>query len=266
MGKWSFETLKKDKYERTGLEKFNKQGSLMKIIEYKNTQNLIVEFQDKYKYKKKTTWEKFQNGGIKNKYFPTVQNVGITGELNEGECKDKPYRLWVGMLDRCYNEQYHKKHNTYIGCSVCDEWLYYPNFKKWIISQKNYSSMKANPNEWNIDKDILIKNNKIYSPDTCCIVPKSINLLLVNNEAKRGEYPVGVCMTKDGIVASINNPYIPQKTIRLGTFKNVADAFKKYKETKEMYIKQVANDAYKNGDIDKRCYEAMMNYVVEIND
>lgn len=40
------ENIKKQKLERLGLEKLNKQGSLMKIIEYKNATNITVKFLD----------------------------------------------------------------------------------------------------------------------------------------------------------------------------------------------------------------------------
>lgn len=35
--------------DRLGQEKLNNQGSLMKIVEYNNSSDIVVEFQDDYK-------------------------------------------------------------------------------------------------------------------------------------------------------------------------------------------------------------------------
>lgn len=112
-----------------------------------------------------------------------------------------------------------------------------------------------------IDKDLLIRNNKIYSPNTCVFVPRRINSLLIKNNKARGKYLVGVdfhnkkfrarCMTLNG-------------SIYLGHFNTEIEAFEKYKKFKEMYIKQVA-DEYKNV-IPKKLYIALYNYKVEMED
>ena len=66
------------------------------------------------------------------------------------------YRCWHNMLIRCYDENYQKREPSYIGCSVCDEWLVFSNFKRWF--DENYVK------DYQLDKDILVKGNKIYSP------------------------------------------------------------------------------------------------------
>ena len=50
----------------------------------------------------------------------------------------------------------------------------------------------------------------------------------------------------------------------LGVFETPKQAFQVYKQAKEDYIKEVAEE-YK-GKIDNRLYEALMNYEVEIDD
>ena len=92
---------------------------------------------------------------------------------------------------------------------------------------------------WCLDKDILVKGNKIYSPETCCFVPKGINLLFGKNNAKRGNYPIGVCKFKNKFQATIN---IKGKTISLGHFDTPEEAFEAYKTAKEAYIKEVADE------------------------
>ena len=93
--------------ERLYSEKLNKQNCLMRIIEYTNKRNVIVEFQDKYKIKVHTQWCNFINGSVKNPYYPSVYGVGITGIKykfrNSDNCTSKEYDTWKGMLRRCFD-------------------------------------------------------------------------------------------------------------------------------------------------------------------
>ena len=49
---------------------------------------------------------------------------------------------------------------------------------------------------YHLDKDILVKGNKVYSPETCCFVPQEINSLLVTSVRSRGDQPIGVSYNK----------------------------------------------------------------------
>lgn len=65
---------------RIGLTSVNWQGYKMKIIEYKEARNIIVEFQDDYKYKTHCGWREFENGSVTNYMAPTVFDIGIVGD------------------------------------------------------------------------------------------------------------------------------------------------------------------------------------------
>lgn len=67
------------KSERIGEFGYNNNGELMKIIEYNNHSDIIVEFQDKYKYRAHTQYGNFKSGGIRNIFSKSVFGVGITG-------------------------------------------------------------------------------------------------------------------------------------------------------------------------------------------
>ena len=82
----------------------------------------------------------------------------------------KAYNAWAAMLQRCYDSKLHLRNPTYKECSVIEEWYNFQNFAGWF--EKNYID------GYQLDKDLLIKGNKIYSPETCCFVPKEINLIL----------------------------------------------------------------------------------------
>ena len=40
-----------------------------------------------------------------------------------------------------------------------------------------------------LDKDLLVCNNKVYSPETCVFVPREINQFLTKSNNSRGKYP-----------------------------------------------------------------------------
>ena len=113
-----------------------------------------------------------------------------------------------------------------------------------------------------MDKDILIKGNKIYSSETCVFVPERINLLFIKNDRIRGDLPIGVSYDGNRYKSQCKNG--THKYIRLGTYDTPEEAFQIYKQYKENVIKDVANE-YK-GKIPEKLYNALMNYKVEITD
>lgn len=94
------------------------------------------------------------------------------------------YTRWQHMLIRCYSESHQKAHPAYVGSSVDERWFSLTSFIEW--AKDKYSEGLA------LDKDILIKGNKVYSPEACCFVPSYINNLLLIRQSKRGDCPLGV--------------------------------------------------------------------------
>lgn len=163
------------------------------------------------------------------------------------------YNTWRKMLERCYSEKYRLKKPTYKECSVCTEWHRLSNFKIWFVD--NYKE------GYHLDKDILGKNSKIYSPNTCSFIPPEINTLLLNNASRRGAYPVGVSFDKKRkrYVAQINSFGNNKK---IGYFEDTGTAFLAYKKEKESYVKYVAKEYYLQGKIDWKVYSALTNYKI----
>ena len=250
---------------RTGETNNNNFGSEMTIIRYKNKEDIDIYFSDYDWTFEHAKYINFKNGKIKCPYEPRYRNKGYLGERQykssiKGK-STKSFQTWNGMLERCYDIKYQTKQPTYVDCTVCDEWLNFQNFAKWY--DNNYYHIDGE--KMCLDKDILIKNNKIYSPDTCIIVPESINLLFVKANNLRGEYPIGVYYN------SKNNKLIARcdirgKKIHLGCFElnQIEEAFLAYKTFKENHIKRIA-DEYKDL-IPERLYNAMYEYEVEITD
>lgn len=250
-----------------GETKLNNQGSLMEIVEYNGYKNIVVEFQDKYKVRVNTIYANFKSGSIKNPYYPSIYGVGVTGNkypISKNCDAVKEYDVWHRLLERCVYERLREKYPAYNNVICCDEWLLYENFYEWLHSQENFDKW-LNGKRWAIDKDILIKGNKIYKPEACCLVPQNVNCLFLKREAERGKYPIGVRYRDNGFLAVCRNPFL-NKAVELGHYSAPERAFQAYKVYKEDIIKQVAEAEYNNKNITKDCYEAMMNYEVEITD
>ena len=171
------------------------------------------------------------------------------------ELTRKAYRDWNNMLQRCYGKSNFPSKPAYKECIVCEEWHSFLKFREWF--DENYIE------GYFLDKDVLIKGNKIYSPNTCCYIPSFINTLLLNCRSARGKYPIGVQKHKYGFCAKL---YKQGEQHYIGFYKNEEDAFLAYKKAKELYIQEVARKYYDKGDITKRVYDALMNYEVEITD
>ena len=251
--------------ERVGQTVMQNCGELAYIVEYVSSKDITVQFKATGELVK-TTYGTFIKGNVKSHFTATVFGVGITGleptRDENGELLDS-YICWCDMLKRCYSAKYQQKYPTYIGCCVSEVWLYYSNFKKFY----NETYYEVENKTTQLDKDILIKGNKIYSPETCIFVPNFINTLFVKRQNDRGAFPIGVNYDKASkkYRAQLNIFENGKKTRKnLGRFNTPEEAFKVYKQAKEAYIKKIA-DEYKD-KIPTKLYEAMYSYRVEIND
>ena len=239
----------------------NSNGEIMKIIDYKNARNVLIEFQDEYK---ETMWVSYNNvktGKVKNPRKRTV-NGGYHGKSNYTVANkhQKCFSTWNKMLQRANDTKYQEKHITYKDCKICEEWYCYANFEQWY--DNNYYEL--DDELMNLDKDILIKGNKLYSPKTCIFVPQRINKLFTKCDKNRGDCPLGVKKSYNKFTAMVS---FEGDKIWLGSYDRIEDAFIAYKQEKEKLIKQVA-DEYKSKypNFPQKLYDAMYNYQVEITD
>ncbi|AHF08581.1 hypothetical protein [Desulfitobacterium metallireducens] len=253
------EYCKQQALDRIGETRTNNCNSTMWIIDYTDSQNVTVQFSNGFIAH--VTYNQFKSGSVKN---PDDISVWGHGKIGFGEQKayingkaTNVYSIWNAMLQRCFSQKIKAKYPTYKDCTVSDDFLNFQTFSRWY--KDNYYEIKGESESLQLDKDILYPGNKIYSPETCCLLPRSINVLFTKNDASRGELPIGVSLTK-------NDRYMSRcqigtgKKQYLGTFDTPQDAFIAYKEFKEQRIKDIA-DQYKSV-IPLKLYNAMYNYQV----
>ena len=165
------------------------------------------------------------------------------------------YNRWKSVVRRCYSERCLQKHPTYRGCSICEEWKTFSNFMAW---------MKTQPWEGKqLDKDILVPGNKVYSPETCVFVSGNLNNLLNRNPAKRGEYPMGV---KFNNYKNKFEAYITKfgKSKHIGYFYTPEEAHEAYKKVRSKYILEVAENLTENDTSDiERTRQGLIRHVEE---
>ena len=251
--------MEHEKHKVGSVHSTNKYGDFI-ITKYVNASNVHIKFLNTG-YETVTLNSCILSGEIRDRYFPSVHGVGIVGEESSRDSngnKLKEYFLWNHMLTRCYGKKAKLKLPSYEDCTASTNFKYFPYFKDWCSKQIGFGN-----EGWQLDKDILVKGNKIYSEDTCCFVPAEINSVFIKCDRSRGEYPLGVNYHKATrkFVAQIS--YRKIKT-HLGLYDTAEDAFKAYKKSKEKLIKSLA-DKYMDV-LDPRVYRAMVEYEVEIGD
>ena len=239
----------------------SKSSGDFKILKYNNNRNVAIQFVNTG-YETTVELVQVKRGNVKDPYSPSVHGVGILGTKYSNTIngvRTKEYVLWQSMLRRCYSDFYKKKHPTYEGCEVSDNFKSYEYFYEWCHNQIGFDN-----EGWHLDKDLLVKGNKVYSEDSCIFIPKEINLLLTKSTASRGEHLIGVYWSKTNKAfrACVNKNKGASE--HLGYFKTEIEAFNTYKVAKESFIKEQA-DKWKS-QIDPRAYNALMKYKVEITD
>ena len=256
------------KIDRTGEKNINNFGSEMIIVEYNGSRDVDIYFPEYDWTAKGVRYAHFKDGGIKCPYEKRTYGVCY---ICEGKYKSREngkearvYKIWHGVLQRCYDEKCHEKHPTYIDCKVSEEWHNFQNFAKWY--EDNYYEIEGQ--KMHLDKDILCKGNKIYSPETCIYVPQAINKLFTKSDKTRGKSVIGVHRYINGKyqvscnLINLETGKSKQKT--LGYYDTQEKAFEFYKYYKEKNIKDVAD--YFKGQIPDKLYQSLYNYIVEIDD
>lgn len=200
------------KKHREGYEFTTKQGYIARVENYIGVENIIVNFVGT-DIRVKTRWQRIIERAVENPYHPTFFGVGFRGQGNYSlSLASKACSDWTGMLFRCYGRRSLPANPTYKDVYVCESWHNFQNFAEW--HEQNYVL------GWELDKDLFSDFlDKSYSEDTCCYLPKPLNLLL----SRLGQDHENVYSDPRGKVRTYSARYSGKS---LGTFKTKLEAIK----------------------------------------
>ena len=203
------------------------------------------------------------SGCVVDPYHPSMRGVGYLGKAesttdNNGK-QLKEYVYWYGMFDRCYGSRNLK---VYEDCIVSEEFHDFSYFQRWFHKQVGRYGK-----DFQLDKDILSEDCKVYAEDTCVLVPSEVNSFFVktNNKKVKSDYPIGVTYEPRNTYNPFTAMYAGHGGDKhLSYHDNEWSAFIAYKKAKENRAKELAEKW--RGQIDDRVYNKLLEYKVLLTD
>lgn len=234
-----------------------KRCGICTVIEYVSYVEVYVKFEDGNIVK--TRVQSLGKGHCRNLNSKLVLGVGINDMLGAEKTKEfiKQRQMWFGILQRCFSIKLLERRPTYKNCKVSESWLWLSNFIKDIKSIENYE--KSLNEGWQLDKDLLSNEGKLYSKDTCCFIPRSLNLVLSSYPKKLNGLPKGVKLSKGGRYFAILQKEGNQ--IFLGSYDSVEEASRVYNIAKKEHLLNIA-DSIKD-IVPENVYKALVNFNLE---
>lgn len=226
------------------------EGGRVVVIDFSTSEDVTIQHVDAYGHITKTSLHNLNNGQIKNPFHPSVHNVGYIGvgiyKVSSSGIKTVEYNTWLSMLARCYGSNRIVHYPSYIAATVCPEWHNFQVFAKWYCEQPQYNC------GYELDKDILYPGNTVYSPNTCCLVPKHINNLISTQKIGSSALPRGVNKNNSGYSATCAGEYI-------GNYSTIEEANSAYKIANQRRVREQAR--IHKLQIDPRVYAALCQYI-----
>lgn len=172
---------------------------------------------------KKTNKLLYGKGFYDGEYSPQVETKNNGKRVVIWRCPY--YARWADMLKRCYSSKFLLSRPTYLGCIVCEEWLTFSNFKSWM-EQQDWQGKQ-------LDKDLIIEDNKVYHPQACIFVSNSVNSFFGLAGSDKNSTSVGAFIDarRNKIYAQIRNPISGLKEF-LGYYATELEAHLAWKQRK----------------------------------
>lgn len=240
---------------KLGQKSINNEGYEMEIIGYTSATNITIKFSDG-NIISDVAYRPFKLGCVSNPYHKSVCNIGYFG-VGDYKAKidgkmTKSYSIWSGMIRRCYDEKTYKKQPTYKNVIVWEGWHNYQVFAEWV--EKNWKPYMDKT--WDLDKDIICPDCKIYSPETCAFVPHEINNSILGKTM--GDKKVTGISIHCGKYC-VRAPSLNGRKV-IGRYLDRKIAENMYKKAREKYIKELADKwKYK---ITEQVYSAMYSWQI----
>jgi len=233
----------------------SKTSGFCEVVEYNGIYDIKVKFEDGTIVK--TNSACILKGHIKNPNHPRIYGRGFIGE---GRYKSgttgkltKEYNTWMAMMARCYDIK--AQQPSYINCEVNPMWFNFQVFAEWANSQEGFG-LKG----WCLDKDLLLKGNKEYGPDSCCFIPYSLNNIFRIKRSGKADpsLPKGVLLRNGKFYASSS---FDRKSEYLGKYDTKEDAFNAVKLYVELKVKYLA-DLHKE-NLSEITYKSLVDFIYE---
>ncbi len=202
------------------------------VVAYHRCSNIEVMFEDGVVVSCSSA--ALRGGRLRNPMQPHKGSVGFVG-IGRYTPKDHKasYKIWYAMFERCYKASVQRKHPSYVGCSVSEDWHNYQNFAEF------YENHAHRYEGWELDKDILICDNRVYSKETCCFVPKEINnMFQMGRKSESGFTGVYFESSSQKYIATAPDETASKRN--LGRFDTVQEASRVRTAYKDAYIRRLA--------------------------
>ena len=169
--------------------------------------------------------------GINDADYPVyiTKNKAVNGKntiISKWECHF--YSTWRNLIMRSYHKPYQEKNKNYIGVTICEEWLTFSNFKRWMEAQ-DYEGK-------HLDKDLISGSH--YSPETCIFIDPKVNYFI--RDSRKPEGLSGACFDKarNKWISSCSSAF--GKVVNLGRFNTELEAHLAWKAEKLKQAKILA--------------------------
>jgi hypothetical protein len=245
-------------------------GNTYTVIENLADCKSKIKFNDEFGYEVVADNYAIRNGRLKNPYYRKLFGKGYfgvgpykskLGPGSQGYPNTLEYTAWINMLSRCYyhtNKTKVQNNMVYKDVEVCPEWLNFQTFSEWFTEKYNLVKSKEPYIKIALDKDILSGTSKIYSPETCSIIPSEISMSLIGSS--------GVLIGKGKINCRLtrNGKYSITLHNRDGTTRGVVglnskeDCLNVYMEHKRTVLKELA-EKYKHV-LEHRVYDRLIQF------
>ena len=175
---------------RIGSTYQTKSSGMVEVIDYIDCYNITVRFLITGS-EKKVRAGNLRNGMVKDLFLPSVCGVGFLGNHKTKAIQSNDiYSTWKSMIYRCYSSTSLKYSPSYHDCRVCDDWHDFSMFEEWYAENHPSDGLP-----YELDKDIKVKGNRVYSPDYCQFVTKKENSTQALQRPFKIKSPEGVVVS-----------------------------------------------------------------------
>lgn len=224
------------------------------ITHYKCAREVSIKFTESG-FENVVTAGDIRNRQVRDKLKASVCGMGFVGGNHYTYTNStEAYISWAEMIRRCYSNEYKEKAPTYENCTSCREWLNFQVFAKWYHLNRLSDDVK-----YQLDKDIINRGNKVYSPENCALVPRHINNIILDNKLKRGELPIGVFSSGKRFMSQLKKRGV---RVTFGSFATKEEAAESYINEKRKYLKDTATKSYSRGEVSHDIFIAISNWKV----